>query len=107
MPHFNYVGDSIIGYRGHLGAGVILSNVKLDHSEITVPTENGLIPTGLKKFGAIIGARAEIGCNSVINPGSLIGRHSILYPGTIWRGVVPAGTIVKTKQEHQILPRRD
>jgi NDP-sugar pyrophosphorylase family protein len=107
VPHFNYVGDSIIGYRGHLGAGVILSNVKLDHSEITVPTENGLIPTGLKKFGAIIGDRAEVGCNSVINPGSLIGRNSILYPGTIWRGVVPAGSIVKTRQEHQILARRD
>src|ERR1700687_2493506 len=84
VPHFNYVGDSIIGYRGHLGAGVILSNVKLEHSEIVIPTPEGLIPTGLKKFGAIIGDRAEIGCNSVINPGSLIGRHTVLYPGTQW-----------------------
>ena len=89
IPHFNYVGDSIIGYRGHLGAGVILSNVKLDHSEIIIPTPEGLVPTGLKKFGAIIGDRAEIGCNSVINPGSLIGRHTVLYPGTVWRGIVP------------------
>ena len=107
IPHFNYVGDSIIGYRGHLGAGVILSNVKLDHSEITIPSGQGFIPTGLKKFGAIIGDRAEIGCNSVINPGALIGRHTILYPGTQWRGVAPANSIVKIRQEHQILARRD
>ena len=106
IPHFNYVGDSIIGYRGHLGAGVILSNVKLDKSEVTVPTVKGLIPTGLKKFGAIVGDRAEIGCNSVINPGSLIGRDSIIYPGTVWRGVVPAGSVVKTRQQHQILARK-
>ncbi|MEA3209221.1 MAG: UDP-N-acetylglucosamine diphosphorylase / glucose-phosphate thymidylyltransferase [Chthoniobacter sp.] len=107
IPHFNYVGDSIIGHKGHLGAGVILSNVKLDHAEITIPTPDGLVPTGLKKFGAVIGDRAEIGCSSVINPGSLIGRDAIIYPGTVWRGVVPARSIVKTKQEHQIIPRRD
>lgn len=107
VPHFNYVGDSIIGYKGHLGAGVILSNVKLDRGEITVPTAEGLVPTGLKKFGAIIGDRAEVGCNSVINPGSLIGRDSIVYPGTVWRGVVPAGSIVKTKQQHEVIARRE
>jgi NDP-sugar pyrophosphorylase family protein len=107
VPHFNYVGDSIIGYRGHLGAGVILSNVKLDHSEITIPTGQGFVPTGLKKFGAVIGDRAEIGCNSVINPGSLIGRRSVVYPGTVWRGIVPAESIVKTTQSHQVLARRD
>src|SRR4030095_2306022 len=74
VPHFNYVGDSILGYRAHLGAGVILSNVKLDKTEITVPlSDGGIIPTGLKKFGAIVGDFAEIGCNSVINPGSIIG----------------------------------
>ena len=65
------------------------------------------MPTGLKKFGAIVGDRAEIGCNSVINPGSVIGRNSVLYPGTMWRGVAPANSIVKTRQEHQILARRD
>jgi UDP-N-acetylglucosamine diphosphorylase / glucose-1-phosphate thymidylyltransferase / UDP-N-acetylgalactosamine diphosphorylase / glucosamine-1-phosphate N-acetyltransferase / galactosamine-1-phosphate N-acetyltransferase len=107
VPHFNYVGDSIIGYRGHLGAGVILSNVKLDHSEITIATADGLAPTGLKKFGAVIGDRAEIGCNSVINPGSLIGRRSVVYPGTVWRGILPAESIVKTTQSHQVLARRD
>ena len=106
IPHFNYVGDSIIGFRGHLGAGVILSNVKLDHSEITVPGANGHIPTGLKKFGAIIGDRAEVGCNSVLNPGSVVGRNAILYPGTMWRGVVPANSIVKHKQEQEIVARR-
>jgi UDP-N-acetylglucosamine diphosphorylase / glucose-1-phosphate thymidylyltransferase / UDP-N-acetylgalactosamine diphosphorylase / glucosamine-1-phosphate N-acetyltransferase / galactosamine-1-phosphate N-acetyltransferase len=105
-PHYNYVGDSIIGYRGHLGAGVILSNVKLDHSEITVATSQGMVPTGLKKFGAVIGDRAEIGCSSILNPGSLIGRNTILYPGTQWRGVAPADTIIKTKQTHEVLPRR-
>ena len=78
IPHFNYVGDSILGYRAHLGAGVILSNVKLDRGEITVSGPEGFIPTGLKKFGSIIGDRVEVGCNSVLNPGSIIGRDSII-----------------------------
>jgi NDP-sugar pyrophosphorylase family protein len=107
VPHFNYVGDSIIGYRGHLGAGVILSNVKLDGGEITVAGESGLIPTGLKKFGAVIGDRSEIGCNSVLSPGSLIGRDTILYPGTQWRGVAPEKSIVKFRQSFEIIARRD
>jgi len=108
VPHFNYVGDSILGYRAHLGAGVILSNVKLDKTEITVPlSDGGIIPTGLKKFGAIVGDFAEIGCNSVINPGSIIGRASIIYPGTVWRGVIPENSIVKTTQEHRVIARRD
>jgi NDP-sugar pyrophosphorylase family protein len=106
IPHFNYVGDSIVGYRGHLGAGVILSNVKLDHSEITVAAPGGPVPTGLKKFGAIIGDRAEIGCNSVLNPGSIIGRNTILYPGTQWRGVAAADSVIKTKQTYEIVARR-
>ena len=107
VPHFNYVGDSILGYRSHLGAGVILSNVKLDHREITVPGPQGLLPTGLRKFGAIIGDHAEIGCNSVLNPGSLIGRKSVLYPGSQWRGVAPAHSLIKTQQSLQIETRRD
>ncbi len=106
IPHFSYVGDSIVGYRGHLGAGVILSNVKLDRGEITIPTAQGLVPTGLKKFGAVIGDHAEIGCNSVINPGSLIGRRTVLYPGTQWRGVAPADSVIKIKQTHEISARR-
>lgn len=106
VPHFNYVGDSIIGYRGHLGAGAVLSNVKLDHSEITILHGGTMIPTGLKKFGAVIGDHAEIGCHSVLNPGSLIGRRTILYPGTMWKGVAPASSIVKTKQVHEVIGRR-
>ena len=107
IPHFNYVGDSIIGYKGHLGAGVILSNVKLDHGEILVAADSGLIPTGLKKFGAIIGDHAEIGCNSVLNPGSLIGRKTILYPGTQWKGVAPENSIVKYHIRYDVIARRD
>jgi NDP-sugar pyrophosphorylase family protein len=107
VPHFNYVGDSILGYKAHLGAGVILSNVKLDHSEITVAAADGQIGTGLTKFGAIIGDRTEIGCNAVINPGSLLGRDCIVYPCTNFRGVLPANSIVKTRQQTQVMPRHD
>lgn len=107
IPHFNYVGDSIIGHKGHLGAGVILSNVKLDHGEILVAGNSGLIPTGLKKFGAIIGDGAEIGCNSVLNPGSVIGRRTILYPGTQWKGVAPENSIIKYRQDYDVIARRD
>src|SRR5438270_7445916 len=80
VPHFNYVGDSILGYKAHLGAGAILSNVRLDHREILVTAADGMIPTGLAKFGAIIGDGSEIGCNAVINPGAVIGRDCIIYP---------------------------
>jgi bifunctional UDP-N-acetylglucosamine pyrophosphorylase / glucosamine-1-phosphate N-acetyltransferase len=107
VPHFNYVGDSILGYKAHLGAGVILSNVKLNHAEITVATETERIPTGLTKFGAIVGDRTEIGCNAVINPGSLLGRDCIVYPCTSFRGVLPSGSIVRAHQQTQIFPRRD
>jgi len=107
VPHFNYVGDSILGYRTHLGAGVILSNVKLDHREIAVATADGNIATGLTKFGAIVGDRTEIGCNAVINPGSVLGRDCIIYPGTIFRGVLPHASIVKVRQEQQTLMRHD
>jgi NDP-sugar pyrophosphorylase family protein len=107
VPHFNYVGDSILGFRAHLGAGAILSNVRLDHAEVVVPNgEGGYQPTGLRKFGAVLGDRAEIGCNSVLNPGSLIGRNAVLYPGTQWRGVLPANTTVKVVQAQQLIERR-
>jgi NDP-sugar pyrophosphorylase family protein len=106
VPHFNYVGDSIIGYKAHLGAGVILSNVKLDHREITVAATQGNIATGLTKFGAIIGDRTEIGCNAVINPGSILGCDCIIYPGVNFRGVLPEASVVKLRQELQILQRR-
>src|SRR3954447_9629359 len=107
VPHFNYVGDSILGYRAHLGAGVILSNVKLDHREIEVTAPDGHIATGLKKFGAIIGDRTEIGCNAVINPGTVLGRDCVIYPCTNFRGVLPSASIVKVRQNVQVFPRRD
>jgi NDP-sugar pyrophosphorylase family protein len=99
IPHFNYVGDSIIGYRAHLGAGVILSNARLDRKEIVVRFENDTFPTGLRKFGAIIGDRAEIGCHTVLNPGTIIGRQSFVYPQLNFGGVLPANTILKSRME--------
>lgn len=106
VPHFNYVGDAILGFKAHLGAGAILSNVRLDREEVRIRHGNEVISTGLKKFSAILGDRAEVGCNSVINPGSLIGRDSILYPGCIWSGVLASGKIVKVRQSTQIEDRR-
>ena len=107
VPHFNYVGDSILGFKAHLGAGVILSNVKLDHSEIVIATNEGTIPTGLTKFGAIVGDRTEIGCNAVINPGSILGRECLVYPNTSFRGVLPSRTIARNQMSMQTFPRRD
>ncbi|MGZ5023267.1 MAG: acyltransferase [Chthoniobacterales bacterium] len=107
VPHFNYVGDSVLGYQAHLGAGVILSNVKLDHREIHVTAADGNIATGLKKFGAIVGDRTEVGCNAVINPGAVLGRDCIIYPGVNFRGVLPAASIVKLRQNLQTLTRRE
>ncbi|MFV0338998.1 MAG: UDP-N-acetylglucosamine diphosphorylase [Chthoniobacterales bacterium] len=106
IPHFNYVGDSILGFRAHLGAGVILSNVKLDQKEVQIAHAEGMQPSGLRKFGAIIGDHAEVGCNSVLSPGSLIGKNSILYPGTQWRGALSEGRIVKSRFEQVIVERR-
>lgn len=106
VPHFNYVGDSILGWKAHLGAGVILSNVKLDKTEIGVWAEGKMLPSGLRKFGAIVGDLAEIGCNSVLSPGSVIGKNSVIYPGTQWRGVLPEMSLVKSRPQYDILPRR-
>lgn len=102
IPHFNYVGDSILGHRAHLGAGVILSNVRLDKGEIIIRTPEGSTPTGLKKFGAIIGDQAEIGCHAVISPGSLLGRDSVIYPGVQWKGVLRSKFIAKLKQNIEL-----
>lgn len=107
VPHFNYVGDAILGYKAHLGAGVILSNVKLDKTEISVAGPEGKItPSGLRKFSAVVGDHAEIGCNSVLSPGSVIGRNSIVYPGTQWRGVLAESSIAKFRQQIDIVKRR-
>lgn len=107
IPHFNYVGDSVLGWGAHLGAGVILSNVRLDRREIQVTSGDEVIGSGLRKFGAIVGDHAEVGCNAVLNPGSLIGRHSIVYPGCNWRGVLGERQIAKVRQDLMIAPRRD
>lgn len=107
VPHFNYVGDSILGYGAHLGAGAILSNVKLDHTPVSVVRPDGnLVATGLRKFGAIVGDHAELGCNSVLSPGSIIGRRSIVYPGMQWRGVLGENQIAKVRQQIAIVTRR-
>lgn len=104
-PHFNYVGDAILGHKAHLGAGVILSNVRLDRGEVVVKRGAERIRSGLKKFSAIIGDRAEIGCNSVISPGSLIGRRSIIYPMANFSGVLAEDTIWKVRQHGEAVPR--
>lgn len=95
VPHYNYVGDSILGYRAHMGAGSITSNVKSDKSLIVIHAEEP-IPTGIKKVGALLGDGVEVGCNSVLNPGTVIGRNSQVYPLSCVRGVVPADSIYKT-----------
>ena len=97
VPHYNYVGDSILGYRAHMGAGAVTSNVKSDKSLVTVHTQPP-IATGLKKVGAMLGDYAEIGCNSVLNPGTVIGRRSIVYPTSCVRGIIPADSIYKNSQ---------
>ena len=97
-PHFNYVGDSILGNRAHIGAGVILSNLKADKSTITISGEAS-ISTGMRKLGAILGDGAEVGCNAVLNPGSIIGKGSAVYPLVSWRGVLPEGSIAKSKDK--------
>ena len=106
VPHYNYVGDAILGYKAHLGAGVILSNVRLDRKEVTIHDESGTLHTGLRKFSAVVGDHAEIGCNSVISPGSLIGRHSIIYPLANFSGVLAAKMILKVRQEQVRVARR-
>ncbi len=95
-PHYNYVGDSILGYKSHMGAGSITSNVKSDKRLVVVHNGGENIETGLKKFGAMLGDGVEVGCNSVLNPGTVIGRDSNIYPLSCVRGVVPANSIWKT-----------
>ena len=96
VPHFNYVGDSILGYRSHMGAGSVTSNVKSDKTLVVVKNGEERMETGLKKFGAMLGDYVEVGCNSVLNPGTIIGRNSNIYPTSCVRGVVPEKSIWKT-----------
>ncbi len=106
LPHFNYVGDSILGFRAHLGAGAILSNFKSFAGNVTVEMNGRPFDTGLRKFGALLGDGAEVGCNAVLNPGSIIGRGAIVYPGVNWRGILPANMIAKNKAPVEVVMRR-
>jgi NDP-sugar pyrophosphorylase family protein len=106
VPHFSYVGDSILGHKVHLGAGVKVSNVKLVPGHVTVEMEGRPFDTGLRKFGALLGDHTDIGCNAVLNPGSIIGRGSVVYPNTNWRGILPANMIVKNQAPQEVVVRR-
>ncbi len=128
VPHFNYVGDSILGYKAHLGAGVKISNVKLFPGNVQVEVQSlkskgqslgtgdaapgtlgiGLetLDSGLRKFGALLGDGAEAGCNAVLNPGSILGRGAVVYPNVFWRGILPANMIAKNKAEIEVVVKR-
>lgn len=99
VPHYNYVGDSVLGYRAHMGAGAITSNVKSDKTPVTITCREQRVETHLKKCGAMLGDGAEIGCNSVLNPGSVIGRGAVVYPLSMVRGYIPEESIYKNKNE--------
>ena len=99
VPHYNYVGDSILGYKAHMGAGSITSNVKSDKKLITIKGPDGNIDTGIKKIGAFLGDNVEIGCGSVLNPGTIIGRNSNIYPLSSVRGCIKSGSIYKNRAE--------
>lgn len=98
-PHYNYVGNSILSYKSHMGAGSITSNLKSDKSLVSIKTENGYIETGLKKLGAILGSYVEVGCNSVMNPGTVIGSNTNVYPLSMVRGYIPPDSIYKNAVE--------
>ena len=95
-PHYNYVGDSILGYKSHMGAGSITSNVKSDKTNVVIKSEGEELETGIKKIGAMLGNYVEVGCNSVLNPGTIIGSNSNIYPTSCVRGVIPSDSIYKT-----------
>ena len=99
VPHYNYVGDSILGYKAHMGAGSITSNVKSDKTLVVVKAGEETLETGLKKFGAMLGDQVEVGCNSVLNPGTVIGKNTNIYPTSMVRGLIPADSIYKRQGE--------
>lgn len=99
VPHYNYVGDSILGFKAHMGAGSITSNVKSDKTLVVVRAGEQMLETGLKKFGAMLGDNVEVGCNSVLNPGTVIGRQANVYPTSMVRGFIPANSIYKKQGE--------
>jgi UDP-N-acetylglucosamine diphosphorylase / glucose-1-phosphate thymidylyltransferase / UDP-N-acetylgalactosamine diphosphorylase / glucosamine-1-phosphate N-acetyltransferase / galactosamine-1-phosphate N-acetyltransferase len=105
-PHYNYVGDSILGHKAHLGAGVKISNFKMFPGNIEVEMDGQPFDTGLRKFGALLGDGAEVGCNAVLNPGSILGRGAVVYPNVFWRGILPANMIAKNKAVVDVAVRR-
>jgi len=107
VPHFSYVGDSILGNGAHFGAGVICSNLRLDQQPIVVRTAEATFETGLRKFGAIVGDKAEVGCNAVLNPGTLLGPRSLVTPTLSFGGVLPANMIAHARPQIKFIPRRD
>jgi len=107
VPHFNYVGDSILGCGAHLGAGVICSNFRLDQRTVTVRLAGDVVDTGLRKFGAIVGERAEVGCNAVLNPGTLLGPRSLIMPTVSFTGYLPPATIARVRTSVSLIPRRE
>lgn len=106
VPHFNYVGDSVLGAGAHLGAGAVISNLKLNGETIWLEMDGRCIDTGLRKFGALVGDHADIGCNAVLNPGSIIGRRALVYPGVAWRGILPDNMIAKNRAPQDVTVRR-
>ena len=106
VPHYNYVGDSILGHKAHLGAGAKISNVKLFPGNIEVEVDGVPRDTGLRKFGALMGDGAEAGCNAVLNPGSILGRGAVVYPNVFWRGILPANTIAKNKAVIEVVVKQ-
>lgn len=108
VPHRPYIGDSILGTGAHLGAGVVLSNLRLDQKNITLRLPGGVtVDSGLRKFGALLGDGAEVGCNSVLNPGTILGKRALVTPSIVLGGVIPAATIAHTKSHQVLIPRRD
>lgn len=106
VPHFNYVGDSILGHGAHLGAGVVLSNFRAFPGNVTVTLDGQPFDTGLIKFGALLGDHADVGCNAVLNPGSILGRGALVYPAVNWRGHLPAHHIAKNRADVEVVVRR-
>ena len=106
VPHFNYVGDSVLGNRAHLGAGVICSNLRLDQQNVPIKLPSGVVDSGLRKLGALVGEDSEVGCNSVLNPGVIIGKRSLIYPSMSFDGVLGSDSIAAVKQSIRIVKRR-
>ncbi|MCC5021325.1 MAG: UDP-N-acetylglucosamine diphosphorylase [Candidatus Synoicihabitans palmerolidicus] len=107
VPHFSYVGDSILGNGAHLAAGVVLSNLRLDQKPVTVRLSDGLVDTGLRKFGAVVGDEAGVGCNAVLQPGTLLGKRSLVMPTLAFGGYLPDAHLAKGRSSVTLLPRRD